>query len=31
MLTADKNLAEGLAVGLFQNEKATDTDVLKNM
>jgi hypothetical protein len=31
MLTSDINLAEGLAARVFQNEKATDTDVLKNM
>jgi hypothetical protein len=31
MLAADVNLAERLAVSVFQNERATDTDMLKSM
>jgi hypothetical protein len=31
MLAADISLAEGLAAGLFQNERATNIDVFKNM
>jgi hypothetical protein len=29
MLAADIDVAEGLAANLFQNERATNTDVLK--
>jgi hypothetical protein len=31
MLAADINLTEGLAASLFQNERTTDIDVLKDM
>lgn len=31
MLTADIDIDEGLAAKLFQNQKATDADVLKNV
>jgi hypothetical protein len=31
MLTADINLDDGLETSVFQNERATDTDVFKNM
>jgi hypothetical protein len=31
MLAADINVTEGIAANLFQNDRATDTDVFKNM
>jgi len=31
MLAAFINLAEGLAASLYQNERATHTDVFKNL